>query len=52
VGNTVPVPLTQTQYDLDGVGNWKMKTQDGTPENRTHSITNEFGRTRHRQSRS
>jgi YD repeat-containing protein len=38
----VPVPTTQTQYDLDSVGNWSTKTQNGTPETRTHSLTNEI----------
>ncbi len=42
VGSTVPVPTTQTQYDLDGIGNWKTKTKDGVSENRTHSVTNEI----------
>ena len=42
VGSTVPVPVTQAQYNLDGVGNWKTKVQDGVPENRTHSVTNEI----------
>jgi RHS repeat-associated protein len=42
VGSTVPVPSTQTHYDLDGVGNWNKKTKDGVPENRSHSVTNEI----------
>src|SRR5262249_20969802 len=42
VGSTVPVPTTQTQYDLDPVGNWNKKTKDAIPETRTHSVTNEI----------
>lgn len=42
VGSTVPVPTTQTQYTLDPVGNWNVKTKDLIPENRTHSVTNEI----------
>ena len=42
VGSTVPVPVTQAQYNLASVGNWKTKVQDGVPENRTHSVTNEI----------
>ena len=42
VGSTVPVPTTQTQYTLDPVGNWNVKTKDAIPETRTHSVTNEI----------
>ena len=28
-GSTVPVPMTQTAYDLDCLGNWDSKTTDG-----------------------
>ena len=42
VGSTVPVPTTQTQYTLDGVGNWKVKTKDAGPETRTHNAVNEI----------
>lgn len=42
VGATVPVPSTQTQYDLDLVGNWDNKTTDAVVETRTHSATNEI----------
>ena len=42
VGSTVPVPATQTQYTLDGVGNWKVKTKDAIPETRTHNALNEI----------
>ncbi|BBJ24476.1 RHS repeat-associated core domain-containing protein [Candidatus Nitrotoga sp. AM1P] len=41
-GSTVPVPTTQTQYTLDGVGNWKIKTKDAIPEIRTHNAVNEI----------
>ena len=44
VGATVPLPLTQTQYDLDGVGNWNVKTKDGIPEIRVHDAVNEITR--------
>jgi RHS repeat-associated protein len=30
VGAQVPVPVTQTGYNLDAVGNWNSKTTDGT----------------------
>ncbi|NJO16289.1 MAG: hypothetical protein HC877_11210 [Thioploca sp.] len=42
VGSTVPVPTTQTQYDLDQLGNWNSKTTDGIAENRTHNAVNEI----------
>jgi len=42
VGSTVPMPTTQTQYDLDSVGNWDSKTTDGVVENRTHNTVNEI----------
>jgi RHS repeat-associated protein len=42
VASTVPVPSTQTQYALDPVGNWNIKTTDAIPEARTHSVTNEI----------
>lgn len=41
-GNTVPAPTTQTQYDLDLVGNWENKTTDAVLETRVHSATNEI----------
>lgn len=41
-GSTVPLPTTQTQYTLDGVGNWKIKTKDAIPETRTHNAVNEI----------
>src|SRR5262249_16987241 len=42
VGSTVPVPLTQTQYNLDPVSNWNSKTTDGVVETRTHNDVNEI----------
>lgn len=42
VGSTVPVPVTQTQYDLDKLGNWDSKVKDGVTQNRTHSAVNEI----------
>jgi YD repeat-containing protein len=42
VGNTVPVPATQTAYNLDAVGNWDSKTTDSVTENRTHNAANEI----------
>jgi len=42
VGSTVPVPSTQTDWDLDCLGNWNSKTTDGVPENRTHNAVNEI----------
>ena len=42
VGSTVPVPVTQTQYTLDPLDNWNVKTKDAMPEARTHSSSNEI----------
>jgi RHS repeat-associated protein len=42
VGSTVPVPVTQTSYDLDPVGNWNSKTTDTVTETRTHNAVNEI----------
>ncbi|GLI36810.1 hypothetical protein KI811_17690 [Geobacter hydrogenophilus] len=42
VGSTIPVPVTQTQYNLDKLGNWDSKVKDGTPQNRTHNAVNEI----------
>lgn len=42
VGSTVPVPLTQTQYNLDPVGNWNSKVTDGVTETRIHNEANEI----------
>jgi RHS repeat-associated protein len=46
VGSTVPVPITQTQYCLDKLGNWdcKVHMQGGitTTENRQYNAVNEI----------
>lgn len=42
VDSTVPVPSTQTDWNLDCLGNWLNKTTDGVPENRTHNVVNEI----------
>jgi RHS repeat-associated protein len=42
VGSTVLVPITQTSYNLDPVGNWKSKTTDGATQHRTHNAVNEL----------
>jgi RHS repeat-associated protein len=39
---TVPVPLTQTQYDLDKLGNWDQKIKDGVTQTRQHNAVNEI----------
>ncbi|WP_040015960.1 RHS repeat domain-containing protein [Desulfobacter postgatei] len=41
-GSTVSVPMTQTAYDLDCLGNWDSKTTDGTTQSRTHNMVNEL----------
>ena len=38
----ISLPLTQTQYDLDKLGNWDKKTKDGTTETRAHNSVNEI----------
>ncbi len=40
----VSLPLTQTQYDLDKLGNWDKKINDGTTETRVHNGINEITR--------
>ncbi|KIH77722.1 PEP-CTERM protein-sorting domain-containing protein/RHS repeat-associated core domain-containing protein [Geoalkalibacter ferrihydriticus] len=42
VGAAVPVPATQTAYDLDLLGNWNSKTTDGLTQNRSHNQVNEL----------
>ena len=42
VGSTVPVPTTQTSYNLDPVGNWNSKTTNGVTQNRVYNVTNEL----------
>jgi RHS repeat-associated protein len=44
VGSSVPAPVTQTQYSLDPVGNWNVKTKDAVAESRSHRVTNEISR--------
>lgn len=39
---TVLLPLTQTQYNLDKLGNWDSKTKDGATETREHNAVNEI----------
>lgn len=42
VGSTVPVPTTQSQYNLDKVGNWDSWIVNGSTETRTHNTVNEI----------
>ena len=42
IGSTVPVPITQTSYSLDPVGNWNSKTTNGVMQNRVHDAVNEL----------
>jgi RHS repeat-associated protein len=42
VGSTVPMPSTQTGYNLDGVGNWNSKTTNAATQNRVHDAVNEL----------
>jgi YD repeat-containing protein len=42
VGSTVPVPNTQTAYNLDPVGNWNSKTTDAVTQTRQHDAVNEL----------
>jgi RHS repeat-associated protein len=42
VGSTVPVPSTQTSYNLDPVGNWTSKTTNAVAQTRVHNSTNEL----------
>lgn len=42
VGSTVPMPVTQTQYGLDKLGNWDNTTTDSVTETRTHNAVNEI----------
>ena len=41
-GSTVPVPSTQTSYNLDPVGNWTSKTTNAITQTRVHNATNEL----------
>jgi YD repeat-containing protein len=42
MGSTVPVPTTQTEYDLDKQGNWNQKVKDWVTETRQHNKVNEI----------
>jgi len=42
VAATVPVPVTQTAYNLDKLGNWDSRVTDGVTEARTHNEVNEI----------
>jgi RHS repeat-associated protein len=42
VGSTVPVPSTQTSYNLDAVGNWISKSTDAIAQTRLYNSTNEL----------
>lgn len=42
LSGTVPLPLTQTQYDLDRLGNWDDKIKDGVTQTRRHNAVNEI----------
>jgi RHS repeat-associated protein len=39
----VPMPVTQTSYNLDKLGNWNSKDTDSIIQTRTHSPSNEIG---------
>lgn len=41
---TILAPLTQTQYDLDNLGNWDDKIKDGVTQTRQHNAVNEITR--------
>ena len=38
----IPVPVTQTAYNLDKLGNWNSKNTDGVIQTRTHGPSNEI----------
>ena len=38
----IQVPITQTAYNLDALGNWPSKITDGVTESRTHNNMNEI----------
>ena len=42
IGSTVPVPSTQSSYNLDPVGNWNSKTTNAVTQNRLHDAVNEL----------
>ncbi len=41
-GNVVPTATKDTQYALDPLGNWLVKTVDGVAQTRTHNEANEL----------
>lgn len=41
-GSTVPLPSTQTAYNLDPVGNWNSKVTDAVVQTRVHNAANEL----------
>lgn len=41
-GSTVPLPSTQTAYNLDPVGNWNTKVTDAVVQTRVHNAGNEL----------
>ena len=42
VGSTVPVPATQTAYNLDPVGNWSSTITNSVTQTRAHDSVNEL----------
>jgi RHS repeat-associated protein len=42
IGSTVPLPATQTAYNLDPVGNWPSKITDAVTQTRVHDVVNEL----------
>ena len=40
VGDAIPVPVSQTSYSLDRLGNWTSKVTDGVTELRMHNPVN------------
>jgi RHS repeat-associated protein len=39
---SIAMPVTQTHWDLDGLGNWADKIKDGVTETRMHNTVNEI----------
>jgi RHS repeat-associated protein len=42
VASTITLPVTQTSYSLDPVGNWNSKTTNGVPQTRQYNADNEL----------
>jgi len=42
VAGIIQLPLTQTQYDLDKLGNWDDRIKDGVTQSRQHNAVNEI----------